>query len=1290
MATNAGWKSPRPNRSLCAQAMATYLKDLIDLPEQVRQGDFVLRLTEGVLHPEETVGSYVVTPQLAACFDRALGLIQSSLQGRSSKGTYLHGSFGSGKSHFMAILLLLLQRHEAALRVPELATVLGKHNWTDRKRFLLVPYHMIGSRDMTSAILGGYAEFVSQVHPDKPHPGVYRSEAILESARNLRGKMGDTRFFEALNAGGAGTDEGWGNLGAAWDAAEFGDACAADPRDERRIRLVGDLVAHLFPHTKGAGDYIDLDAGLAVMSQHAAAIGYDAVILFLDELVLWLASHAADPQFVTQQGQLMSKLVEAQNPNRPAPLVSFIARQRDLRELVGDTMLGAQYVSFSDSLKWWDQRFDVIKLEDRNLPTIAEKRVLKPKSEAARQQIEQAFHETERVRREVWDVLVTSGGDRDLFRKIYPFSPALMETLVALSSLLQRERTALKIMLQLLVDQRDRLKLGDVVPVGDIFDVIMRGEEPFSDVMKAHFENARRLYEQKLLPLIEAEHGRKRDEVEGLAVDAPEAVAFRRDDRLAKTLLLSALAPEVESFKAMTVNRMAALNHGTIRTPVPGREGQFVHDKCRKWAAVIGQIRLGDEPVNQTVTVQLSGVDTESLIRQAATEDNTGNRIRKLKELVYEMMGVTLADDWWVPHPFVWRATKRQCQVLFANVRELNDETLDHKEDTWKLVVDFPFDPADKNGPRDDLARLSEFQQQHAEGARTLVWLPSFLNAQATKDLGLLVKLDHLLAGTRFETYASRLSAVDRTSARVQLENQQSALRQKLKAYLEAAYGLSSDKSSLDAAHSLEPDEQIVSLHPAVAPAIPATASLQQAVTQLLDVALTAQFPAHPQFEPETRTSGVTVRRVWGELEKALAVPDGRSAVEPANRRDVRLLAEPLKLVTMGETHLVLSPHWRQHFLQKEAEHGGPITVAKLRKWLDEPRPMGLSTELQNLIILFFAAHSDRTFTLHGGPVQPGLDDLRDAMELREQPLPEEASWRTASERAQAILGLTPGPVRNASNVAKLTGEIRSKCADATKGAQSLFAQLRSRLQTLNIAETESARMKAASEALTLVEAISSATERQVIDAFATAPMESALTVVGTTLRKAAEVADALERGRWSIIEAACNLTDARQEAGRVLVQRLRELLIKDEQLIGLVNGLKRIEDDAARLLADVKKPKPTTAPGPTASPDKTKPEADTAAAMRALKQLYTQSQVVGDDVPDDIPPERLREVLQVQVIGADTGGSPAGRSKMVVVSPTLHALIALDPACTLDIPGKRLRLFGIDLGLEVHPDHNG
>jgi len=149
---------------------------------------------------------------------------------------------------------------------------------------------------------------------------------------------------------------------------------------------VGDLYFSSYralAETRGES-FVALDDGLSILSRHAKALGYDAVILFLDELVLWLASHAADINFVSREGTKLVKLVEATHADRPAPLVSFVARQRDLRDLVGENLAGAMQVQFSDVLKHWEARFHRITLEDRNLPAIAEKRVLRPLNDVAK------------------------------------------------------------------------------------------------------------------------------------------------------------------------------------------------------------------------------------------------------------------------------------------------------------------------------------------------------------------------------------------------------------------------------------------------------------------------------------------------------------------------------------------------------------------------------------------------------------------------------------------------------------------------------------------------------------------------------------------------------------------------------------------------------------------------------------------------------------------------------------------------------------------------------------------
>lgn len=549
-----------------------HIKELISLPEKVFRGDFVLNLAAGVENPKATVDTYVVTEQLVECFNDALAFVKGAIDTHGSRACYLHGSFGSGKSHFMAILHLLLHGDVNARSIPRLAPVVARHNaWTENRKFLLIPYHMIGAANMESAILGGYAEHVHRMHPQAPVPAVYKSELLLTNARVLREKMGDKSFLNALNSGQK--SSGWGDLEATWDVASFEKAAGSQPNSDERRRLVGDLVKHLLPTfaaaaANDANAFIDLDSGLSVMSRHAADLGYDAVILFLDELVLWLASRAADVDFVHREGQKLAKLVESQCADRPVPLVSFVARQRDLRELVGEHIMGVEQLRFSDALKHWEGRFATIKLEDRNLPEIAAERVLKPRSEAARQQIDAAFRETERYRQEVMDTLLTSQGSRDMFRKVYPFSPALVETLVAVSSMLQRERTALKVMLELLVKQKDTLELGHVVPAGDLWDYVAHGDEAFIDEMRRSFDAARKLYHEQLLPMLEQDCGIRREELLKRPWNDPQATQFRNDERLLKTLLLAALVPQVEAFRNLTGAKLACSTTGRSARPL--------------------------------------------------------------------------------------------------------------------------------------------------------------------------------------------------------------------------------------------------------------------------------------------------------------------------------------------------------------------------------------------------------------------------------------------------------------------------------------------------------------------------------------------------------------------------------------------------------------------------------------------------------------------------------------------------------------------------------------------------
>lgn len=52
--------------------MSKLISELLDLPERVRKGDFVLNLSARVNEPQKTLERYVVTPQLVECFIRGI------------------------------------------------------------------------------------------------------------------------------------------------------------------------------------------------------------------------------------------------------------------------------------------------------------------------------------------------------------------------------------------------------------------------------------------------------------------------------------------------------------------------------------------------------------------------------------------------------------------------------------------------------------------------------------------------------------------------------------------------------------------------------------------------------------------------------------------------------------------------------------------------------------------------------------------------------------------------------------------------------------------------------------------------------------------------------------------------------------------------------------------------------------------------------------------------------------------------------------------------------------------
>ena len=492
----------------------TTLRELLDLPRDAGKTAFVVKLTDGVAHPVALMGAYAVTPGIAHALDHALDLVRRAVTERTSAATYVHGSFGSGKSHFMGAVSLLLGDEPAAWAVPEIHPLRPKHAWVAQTKLLRIHLHMTGADSLEAQLFRAFVDAMKAAHPDAPIPPLFADQELFDNAASLRESVGDEVFFQRIN-GGLPADDDWGEVEDPnrWSAARF-DAVRAGDDAEARGLLFDALVRSWLPAFATQNTrWIDADRGFAVMSRTAKTRGYDGIVVFFDELILWLTSLAGDRNRLNGEVQKLAKMVEAQDLRRPIPLVGFAARQRDIAEMVGHQFVGADAQLLTDTLKFWEGRFETIRLEDRNLPAIIQKRIVRPKDAQARALLDKGFQELLRkLSPQDKNTLLGESGDESAMRDLHPFSPALVDALVAMSAFLQRERTALKILTELLLEHLDDYQFGRVVPVGDLYDVLAGGEDPMDGQMRTRWQAAKRLYQSELLPVIQQKHDTARPE----------------------------------------------------------------------------------------------------------------------------------------------------------------------------------------------------------------------------------------------------------------------------------------------------------------------------------------------------------------------------------------------------------------------------------------------------------------------------------------------------------------------------------------------------------------------------------------------------------------------------------------------------------------------------------------------------------------------------------------------------------------------------------------------------------
>jgi hypothetical protein len=296
------------------------------------------------------------------------------------------------------------------------------------------------------------------------------------------------------------------------------------------------------------------------------------------------------------------------------------------------------------------------------------------------------------------------------------------------------------------------------------------------------------------------------------------------------------------------------------------------------------------------------------------------------------------------------------------------------------------------------------------------------------------------------------------------------------------------------------------------------------------------------------------------------------------------------------------------------------MDVKHLRKWIDDPRPMGLPQDAQNLIILLFAAQCDYTVYRHGGPDEPTLQSLHDDCELRAVPLPNPELWDRALKRAGMVFGVVGNRRPSAGNLGTFSADLKKKADEVRRACQTFCQKLRDRMICMGVIPEGADRMMTAAATQAIVTLVASAEPANVISAVAGAAIATSEAAMLECLGKAAELEGNLETAGWEVFEAIGRLADERRPAAEEILAEVRQALASDEHVTALAPALKGAHARAVRLLT---KAPPT--PRPPVVPPSVPPPSPMPPVVRPVPK---GKKVVGQDTKQDLSMTEAHRVL--------------------------------------------------------------
>ncbi len=989
--------------------MTLTIADAYDLPrpEDIRAMGFVIKLRELTAgSPELTrlVDDYVVTPAVAEDLPAVLDKMKQVRDRGEEYGRFIHGSFGSGKSHYLTMLALLLEDTAEAWAKdhPVFRELRTRHQaWVASTHLLVVRIHMLSVKGrgtgLDRAIYDGFNEALRR--RGKAPFEFLHVDGVLDEARREAGLYGDV-FWKNLATAGviAGRDD-------------F-EAMAGSRSVKQREALARAYLAYKQRDPASAGIDPRWSDGLRRMAEHAKACGFGGLVLMVDEFLLWLGEKSGQ-EFVEAINDL-NVIVDHTTGQRAVPTFVFVARQKDIREFFPDLIDESK---LHEQLDHHAQRFEVTRLQDIELRHIVKERVLRPKAKEA------IAAATSRLAQDHEKILpgLLSNPDVDLayLRDVYPFHPALIETLIDVTALMQRERSALRLLYELLVIHYPTLPLGQFLPVGSAFDAIFPPGGVEASKKVEVLQDIHRQYYERLVPAMKQ-----------MQAADPELDDRRRRtlDQLVKTVLLAEVSPRLKG-KGMTIERLVQLNSVDV-------EGETYRGRLRVAATdlvtlsnAVTDLEVTSTDKTALVRYILGGVSLgEVLARARSKVDNVAQRFKVFYGALKAALGVEGKrgfedrDDNVGDYELKsWKGTRRKGVLRLANVRELPYEAFEAPVGGFTVLVDYPWDEPG-HSVEEDRQKAMAYRKSRSS-SYCVCWLPRHMSPTELHILTDLAAARFLRTPEGQEELLGTLAAVDRARLVDQAHGRERLLAEQVDALLRKVYIEHGEWFPLVSdVDTRRPHE-----------------TLEDNLKHIAGLLLDRRYPAHPTFLAEPKKPDLTRLLDWMVLagDATTSVP-----YDDETERALRQLGQPLELVNLGQTKasLKLTSTFMKDVLQRADKDA--VNWSEVADGLREQ--YGFHPLVIDLFLCFLCQRDHRALNaVTSEPVEVSIGMAATPIRLERGKLVSPPEWSRLRELAAQVFGLALPPAqRSLQQQDKLTRELRARGGERRTTLMGLYERL--------------------------------------------------------------------------------------------------------------------------------------------------------------------------------------------------------------------------------------------------------